>query len=163
VAVSEEARRPFVAPVADRHDRLLGIAGLGRACLAALIALVTQFGLGMWLNLYVTVPSSDQHAGIVQEITNGPLTLTVHALLGTFLIVAAIVLLIRAGRTRDTMAAALTAAGLGAILGAFAAGELFVRHGKSGASLWMAVLTGIALRVPGLPARMTIRRPPSAM
>ena len=143
--MSEEARRPFVAPVADRHDRLLGTAGLGRACLATLIALVAQFGLGMWLNLYVTVPSSDQHAGIVQEITNGPLTLTVHALLGTFLIVAAIVLLIRAVRTRHTMAAGLTAAGLGAILGAFAAGELFVRNGKSSASLWMAVLTGIAL------------------
>lgn len=143
--MSAEARRPFVAPVADRHARLLETAGLGRACLATLIALVAQFGLGMWLNLYVPVPSSDQHAGIVQEITNGPLMLTMHALLGTFLIVAAIVLLIRAVRTRHSGAAALTATGLGAILGAFAAGELFVRNGKSSASLWMAVLTGIAL------------------
>ena len=143
--MSEEIRRPFVAPVADSHARLLETAGLGRACLATLIALVAQFGLGMWLNLYVPVPSSDQHAGIVQEITNGPLALSIHALLGTFLIVAAIVLLIRAVRTRHPVAAALTATGLGAILGAFAAGELFVRNGKSSASLWMAVLTGIAL------------------
>ena len=116
--MSAEARRPFVAPVADRHAGLLETAGLGRACLATLIALVVQFGLGMWLNLYVPVPSSDQHAGIVQEITNGPLMLTMHALLGTFLIVAAIVLLIRAVRTRHSGAAALTATGLGAILGA---------------------------------------------
>lgn len=143
--MSEEARRQFVSPVADRHAPLLETAGLGRACLATLIALVAQFGLGMWLNLYVAVPSSDQHAGIVQEITNGPLTLTIHALLGTFLIVAAIVLLIRAVRTRHSIAAALTATGLGAILGAFAAGELFARNGKPSASLWMAVLTGIAL------------------
>ena len=143
--MSEEIRRPFVAPVADSHARLLETAGLGRACLATLIALVAQFGLGMWLNLYVPVPSSDQHAGIVQEITNGPLALSIHALLGTFLIVAAIVLLIRAVRARHPVAAALTATGLGAILGAFAAGELFVRNGKSSASLWMAVLTGIAL------------------
>lgn len=61
--MSEEIRRPFVAPVAGSHARLLETAGLGRACLATLIALVAQFGLGMWLNLYVAVPSSDQHAG----------------------------------------------------------------------------------------------------
>jgi MFS family permease len=163
VAVSEEARRPFVAPVADRHARLPETAGLGRACLATLIALIAQFGLGMWLNLYVPVPSSDQHAGIVQEITNGPLTLTVHALLGTFLIVAAIVLLIRAVRTRHSIAAALTATGLGAILGAFAAGELFVRNGKSSASLWMAVLTGIALLCyTGVQALVSAARMPIA-
>ena len=161
--MSEEEGRPFVAPVADRHARLLGTAGLGGACLATLIALVAQFGLGMWLNLYVPVPSSDQHAGIVQEITNGPLTLTVHALLGTFLIVAAVVLLIRAVHTRHPVAAALTATGLGAILGAFAAGGLFVRNGKSSASLWMAVLTGIALLCyTGVQALVSAARMPIA-
>ena len=40
--MSEEIRRPFVAPVADRHARPLETAGLRRACLATLIA---QFGL----------------------------------------------------------------------------------------------------------------------
>ena len=39
----------------------------------------------------------------------------------------------------------LAAAGLTAIGGAFAAGEIFVRNGQSSASLAMAILTGVAL------------------
>ena len=39
----------------------------------------------------------------------------------------------------------LAAAGLTAIGGAFGAGEIFVRNGQPGASLAMAILTGIAL------------------
>jgi hypothetical protein len=39
----------------------------------------------------------------------------------------------------------LAAAGLTAIGGAFASGEIFVRNGQSAASLAMALLTGVAL------------------
>jgi hypothetical protein len=131
--------------VAGRHARLPGLAGLRRACLATLIALVVQFGLGMWLNLYVPVPSADQRAGIMQEIENGPLMLTVHALAGTFLMVAAAVLVVRAVRVKDTVVIALTSAGLLAVVGAFGAGELFVRDGEPKTSLSMAILTGVAL------------------
>jgi hypothetical protein len=146
VAVSEEARRPFMTLNVGRHASLPDVGRLRRACLATLIALVAQFGLGMWLNLYVTVPSADRHAGLLQEIENGPLTLTVHAVVGTFLIGAAITLVIRARKVRDTKVLVLASVGLGAILGAFASGELFVRDGgESKASLSMALLTGIAL------------------
>jgi len=41
--------------------------------------------------------------------------------------------------------AVLAAAGLTAIGGAFAAGEIFVHNGQSGASLATALLTGVAL------------------
>ena len=145
VAVSEEVHRPFAAPVAGRHDRLPGIAGLGRACLTTLVALVAQFGLGMWLNLYVRGPglrsARRDRAGDHERPVDAD-----HSCLARHI----------PDRRRDRpadpggphpgpRAAALTAAGLGAILGAFAAGELFVRNGTSSASLWMAVLTGIAL------------------
>jgi hypothetical protein len=113
--------------------------------LAALILLVVQFGLGMVLNLYVPVPSSDQHAGISQEISTAPTTLTIHVLLGLGLICAAMVLLARAISVRDPVVTFLAAAGLGAIAGAFAAGEVFVRTAQTGASLTMAILTGAAL------------------
>jgi hypothetical protein len=54
--------------------------------------------LGIVLNLYVAVLASDAHAGLMQEIASGPLTLTLHALLGLALIGTAILLLPRAGR-----------------------------------------------------------------
>jgi hypothetical protein len=145
VAVSEETRRLLMNSGAGRHTRLPDLTRLHRACVATLMALVAEFALGMWLNLYVAVPAADQHAGIVQVITNGPLLLTVHALLGTFLIAATIVLLIRAVKVGDSTVIGLASLGLGAVIGAFAAGEFFARDGESKTSLWMAVLTGIAL------------------
>ena len=133
----------FVAP--GRHTRRPGRAGLRRVCVAALIMLVVQYGLGIFLNLYVAVPASDAHAGIFTEIATAPLALTVHALLGLALIGTAILLVVRAVSVGDRLLSGLASAGLTAIGGAFGAGEIFVRNGMPGASLAMAVLTGVAL------------------
>jgi hypothetical protein len=141
----DETADPVIALAVGRHTRPQGLAGLRRTCLATLIALVAQFGLGMWLNLYVQVPAADQHAGITQEIKNGPLLLTVHALVGTYLIGAAILLLVKAIRVRSRKVILPASVGLGAIFGAFIAGEFFVKNGESKASLWMALLTGLSL------------------
>lgn len=121
------------------------MSALRRACLTTLIALVAQFSLGMTINLYVPVPASDQHAGFTQEIKTAPFALTVHVLLGIALIISATVVLIRAAKVRDRPMTTLAITGLAAILGAFAAGEMFVRNGENSASLWMAILTGGAL------------------
>ena len=118
---------------------------LRRDCLVTVIALVLQFGLGMILNLYVPVPSADAHAGFVTEVRTAPLGLTLHAMLGTFLVVAAIVVLAGAARSRDRLMTAFTATGLVSVIGAFAAGELFVREMQNGISLTMALLTALAL------------------
>ena len=134
-----------VRVVPGRHSRRVELEGLRRISLAALIMLVVQYGLGIILNLYIAVPASDAHAGIMQEIASGPAMLTLHALLGLGLIGAALVLLVRAVRLEDRVIAVLAAAGLTAIGGAFASGEIFVRNGQSGASLAMALLTGVAL------------------
>ena len=134
-----------VRVVPGRHSRRVELEGLRRISLAAMIMLVVQYGLGIILNLYSAVPASDAHAGIMQEIASGPAMLTVHALLGLGLIGAALVLLVRAVRLDDRVIAVLAAAGLTAIGGAFASGEIFVHNGQSGASLAMALLTGVAL------------------
>ena len=133
----------FVAP--GRHTRRPGRPGLRRVCVAALIMLVVQYGLGIFLNLYVAVPASDAHAGIFTEIATAPLALTVHALLGLALIGTAILLVVRSVSVGYRLIAGLAAAGLTAIGSAFGAGEIFVRNGMPGASLAMAVLTGVAL------------------
>jgi len=134
-----------VRVVPGRHSRRVELEGLRRVALAALIMLVVQYGLGIILNLYIAVPASDAHAGIMQEIASGPAMLTLHALLGLGLIGSALLLLVRAVRLEDRVIAVLAAAGLTAIGGAFASGEIFVRNGQSGASLAMALLTGVAL------------------
>jgi len=134
-----------VRVVPGRHSRRVELEGLRRVSLAALVMLVVQYGLGIILNLYIAVPASDAHAGLMQEIASGPVMLTVHALLGLGLIGAALMLLVKAVRLEDRVIAMLAAAGLTAIGGAFASGEIFVRNGQSGASLAMALLTGVAL------------------
>jgi hypothetical protein len=138
-------RRPPSPTAVGRHARLRRSADLRGVCLTTLITLVVQFVLGMILNLYVTVPFSDAQAGYVQEMLNGPVSLTFHVLLGIMLIGAAVLLLIRAIGGGNRVLASLAATGLAAILGAFAAGEIFVRNGQANASLWMAILTGVAL------------------
>jgi len=151
-----------------RHTRPPGRPGLRRASLAALIMLVLQYGLGIYLNLYVAIPASDAHASLFREIAIAPLTLTVHALLGLALIGTAILLVVRAIGLRDRLLAVLAAAGLAAIGGAFGAGEMFVRNGQSSASLAMAILTGMALLCyigtltrAGAAQRQAIRSQPS--
>jgi hypothetical protein len=128
-----------------KHVRRAELEGVRRVSLAALVMLVVQYGLGIILNLYVAVPASDAHAGLMQEIASGPLMLTLHALLGLGLVGAAFVLLVRAVRLEDRVIAVLAAAGLTAIGGAFASGEIFVHSGQNAASLAMALLTGVAL------------------
>jgi hypothetical protein len=111
----------------------------------ALVMLVLQYGMGMILNFYVEVPAADAHAGIFTEIATAPLALTIHALLGVALVGTAILLVARAMRTRDRLLAGPAAAGLAAIVGAFVAGEMFVKNGQDSLSFAMAMLTGVAL------------------
>ncbi len=128
-----------------KHTRRAGLESVRQGSLAALVMLVVQYGLGIILNLYIAVPAADAHAGLAQEIANGPLMLTLHAVPGLALIGAALVTLLRAVRMEDRPVAVRAASGLTAIGGAFASGEIFVRNGQNRASLAMALLTGVAL------------------
>jgi hypothetical protein len=143
--VSSPAGRLLTRDDPGGRLRLPGPASLRRDCLVTLIALVVQFAVGMVLNLFVQVPAADAHAGFIAEIRTAPPALTVHAVLGTFLVCAAFALLTAAARTRDVLMIGCTAVGLVAVIGGFASGELFVRNGQDGVSLSMALLTGVAL------------------
>ena len=133
-----------------RHTRPKGRGGPRRARLrqlsvTMLVMLVIQYGLGIILNLYVGVPASDAHAGILTEIATAPAVLTVHAILGIALIGTGVLLVARAAGVRDRLLAVLATAGLTDLGGAFGTGEIFVRNGQSTASMAMAILTGMAL------------------
>jgi len=142
-----------VRVVPGRHIRRAELEGVRRISLAALVMLVVQYGLGIILNLYIAVPASDAHAGLMQQIA-GPGMLTLHALVGLALIGAALLLLVRAVRLGDQVIAVLAAAGLTAIGGAFASGEIFVRSGQSTASLVRGLAAAARSSRPGrIPSR----------
>ena len=114
---------------------------LARGYLAALIMLVIQYALGIGVNLYVTVPTGK---GVGQAFSNGAL-LVLHTVLGLLLILAAVSMVVRAVIARHRPSIAASVIGLLAILAAAGAGASFVNDGTNGASLGMALATGVAL------------------
>jgi hypothetical protein len=134
---------PVTQPGQQVAERKL--VNLSRASLGAAVMLVLQYGLGIGVNLYVTVPtggSAGQAAG--RAFSSGPL-LAVHAALGLLLIVTAVSLVIRAVIARHRAIVVLAVLGLLAILAAAGNGFSFVQDGSDAASLGMAIATGVAL------------------
>lgn len=113
------------------------------------VMLLVQYGLGMGVNLYAQVPAGDRGAGLAgalgRALTSQPTVLAVHAVVGLLMLVAGISVLTRAILARHRRAIAASAAGLAAITAATVSGAAFVSNGQVGASMSMAVLTGVAL------------------
>jgi hypothetical protein len=83
---------------------LAKVRGLRNNVLAGLLMLVLEYGLGIWTNLYANLPASDHgkatFAAFAGAVAHGPIGLTLHALLGTLLIVTAISVVVRAALIR---------------------------------------------------------------
>ncbi len=113
------------------------------------LMLLAQYGLGMGVNLYARVPAADRGAGLAtavgRTLASQPVVLAVHAGLGLLMLVAGISVLTRAILARHRRAIASSALGLAAIIAAAFSGASFVSSGQAGASMAMAVLTGVAL------------------
>ena len=118
-------------------------AGMQRASLAILILLITQFALGIGVNLYVTLPTAG-HRDHGSWFGNGPL-LAVHAGLGMALILAAVFVLVRAVMARAAVLIVTSVAGLAAILLAAFFGSGFADKLTNGYSLGMALAAAVAL------------------
>jgi len=120
-----------------------------RMSLGVAVALLVQYALGMVVNLYITVPARDHGGGILtaagRAFANGPAAVAVHAGLGLLLIIGGISLVVRSVRSRHRPLIWLSAVSLLSILGAALNGAAFVNSGGNGASLGMALLTGVAL------------------
>lgn len=123
--------------------------GLRPNSLAAVVMLLAEYGLGMWVNLYAKIPASDQGKGIFAAfsaaVADGPVGLALHALLGTLLLVTAIVLVIRAVLARRAAIVAIGVVALLAVITAWLSGTRFTGTGADGASFTMAMATGVAL------------------
>lgn len=122
------------------------VRGLRRASFAALVILLVQYGLGMYTNLYVSIPGPDHGQGFGKTISNGPAALSLHAVLGLLLALTAIGVLVQAIMARRWAVLTTAIVALAAIVGAIFAGEGFVSQAQAAsASMSMAVLAGVAI------------------
>ncbi len=115
------------------------LATLRGNCMGAAVLLIVQFGLGIGLNLYVTLPTGKSFLATVFSSA----VLAAHAIVALALLGAAISALVRAVRIRR--AVAFTGAGLAAILVAAGAGASFAGSQSNSASLTMALATAAAM------------------
>jgi hypothetical protein len=137
------------ARLPEAQRRAGGREAVRRSSLGLSAALLIQYALGLWVNMYVTVPARDQGGGLLaaagRALANGPAALAVHAGLGLVLLLGSIVLVVRAVADRAAFFVVTSAVSLLAVLGAAGAGAAFVNSGQDGASLSMGLLTAVAL------------------
>jgi hypothetical protein len=116
-----------------------------RGSLAVLVLTVLEYGLGVYVNLYVSVPAADHGGDLGSAVANGPAVLSVHAVTGLLLGLAALGVLTQAILGRHPGAIAASALGLFALAFADVTGESYTSSGDAADSMGMAVLTGAAL------------------
>jgi hypothetical protein len=135
------------------------LARVRQASQAALALLVAEYVIGMYVNLYVTIPRADHSHSLGTAISNGPAMLTIHAVIGLLLGLAALGVLVRAVIARHLGAIASSVAGLLVLAFASAAGASFTSSGQPSESMAMSVLTGVGLLCYA--ANLYLLRPPS--
>jgi hypothetical protein len=115
-----------------------------------LVMLIIQFGLGIAVNLYVTLPASDTGSGIFgavgKALSSSSASLAAHAGFGLLIILAALALIVRAIIFRHAPSIVLSILGLLSTLAAAFNGARFVSDGgTNNASLSMALAAGGAM------------------
>jgi hypothetical protein len=121
------------------------LARLRRASMAALVLLLAEYVLGMYVNLYVTVPAADHGHSVGSAISNGPVILSAHAVIGLLLGLSALAVLVLSVMARRPSVIAISVAGLIALAVASMAGSSFTSSGTSADSMAMSVMTGVGL------------------
>jgi hypothetical protein len=145
MAVSSTARARRATGISTRQ-----LAALRGNTFGVLAMLIVQFGIGIVVNLYATIPAKDSGSGIFgaigRALSNGPASLAAHAGLGLLIVLAAVALVVRSIVARHTASIVLSVMGLGAIVSAALNGARFVADGgPANASLAMALSTAVAM------------------
>ena len=152
---SAAAPSPAVTGPATSEEHAHAVGRVRRSSFAQLLMLLVQTGLGMGVNLYVSLPADDQGKGAMASFGNalakGPAAVAAHAGFGLLLFVNACVLVVFSLTVRHTAVRICSAVGWLCIAGAAMSGATFVNanqnsgNAASGASLTMALLTLVAI------------------
>lgn len=140
--------------------------GLRANSLAALMILLIEYGLGIWVNLYGQLPASDNgaslSAGFGRAVADGPIGLSIHAVLGAVLIVSAVTAVVRSFLARRPVLVGAAIVGLAAVAIAALSGARFVGHGSDATSMTMAIAAGVAIGAYALMLFLPARAPGGA-
>lgn len=113
-----------------------------------------QVLMGTTVNLTVDLPGDDKRMPLPWEwaraVSHGPLSLTMHAIVGLAILVPATVILVLSVRARRAALIAPAAAVAAALVAAALMGMEFMRAQTNAPSLMMAAFTAIALVANGL-------------
>ena len=123
----------------------LRLARIRQLSFVVVVLVIAEYLMGMYVNIYVTVPAADHGKGLGGAMANGPAMITAHAVFGMLLALGAIGVLVRAILARRPAVITASAIGLLALAGAVGSGASFTSSGHEGDSMVMAVLTGVAL------------------
>lgn len=126
-----------------RIDRLRGMA------FGAILMLLIEYGLGMWVNQFGNLPGADHGKGLFaafgRAVADGPAGLGIHAVWGLVIFVMSVQVLVRSIMLRRKVAIVTSVVGAAAIIGAGVNGALFVGSGANGNSFGMAISAGVAI------------------
>lgn len=122
-----------------------GLARARRASLVVIVLLLAEYGMGMYVNLYVTVPRADHGGSVRSAISNGPAVLSAHAVIGLLLGLSALAVLVLSIIARKIGVMIASAVGLFALGVASVAGTSFTSTGQPAESMAMSVMFGVAM------------------
>lgn len=117
------------------------LAAIRTGSLATLVILVVQYALGVAESLYGTMPTARHSIGLF----SGGTLLAVHGTLGILLAFGGIGTAVRSVRTRHRPFAISSVLAMLALIAATITGFMFLDKGQDGASLGMALATGVAM------------------
>jgi hypothetical protein len=137
-------------------DDHLALERVRRAALLMLAALLSQFALGIAVNLYVSIPahhpgarSNDYIAGswqsLVWALHHAPAVLAAHTALGLLIVLTAAGLVLQTLRLRRRSRVAAATLGAAFVIGAGFNGASFLDYNKTTNSLIMALLFALAM------------------
>lgn len=133
----------------EKRMSVRALSGLRLQLYIAVILLVVEFALGTFVNLYAKLPAADKgtslFAAFGAAVGSGPVSVALHAILGTLIVLAGISVIVRAVSIRSILHLVLAIMGMLAVLMAWVSGTGFIGSQAEGASFGMAVATAIAL------------------
>jgi hypothetical protein len=135
-----ETASSLTLPSERRRDAAVSVR---RASIAILAMLGVQFVVGMAVNLYTDLGPNGESVG--HALSHAGVVFDIHVVLGVLIVLRALHALARAFATRRRPAVFAAAAGALAVVGAFAAGMIFVGTNHAALSLAMAFLTALAV------------------
>jgi hypothetical protein len=129
----------------DRRIRL--IVGLRRTAFATIVALLVEYGFGLFL--FGTTPKSAHGAGLLPafglSIATGPATLIIHAILGSLIVLGGIMSLVRAIQSRSARMIVVNVIAAAAIVLAWLAGSATADDPMGPSGRVMGITTAIAI------------------